>query len=334
MRKNLSIIIQLLVFVGLGVWIIFYMSSQMTELEKAEMVASIKTTRVWLFLPVLIIGILSHYFRALRWKLMLEPMGIRPSTLITTMAVLVGYFANLLLPRMGEVAKCTVLAKNENVPADKMVGTIVAERLFDVLCLGAVVLITLFLEGHIIGDFAKEKLGHIADSKNTILAIGGMGVLLLIALALFVRKFQDNKISKVLKGIGEGISSILILNKKGLFFLYSFLIWFMYLLQVQIGFWSLPSTEHLGLSVALSVLVFGSIGMIATQGGIGAYTYLIAQILVFYDISKPDGTAFGWVSWLVQSGIVFVLGLASLILIPLIKKRRNGKISLDQKQDL
>src|SRR5690606_1264284 len=131
----------------LGVWIIFYMSSQMTELEKAEMVASIKTTRVWLFLPVLIIGILSHYFRALRWKLMLEPMGIRPSTLITTMAVLVGYFANLLLPRMGEVAKCTVLAKNENVPADKMVGTIVAERLFDVLCLGAVVLITLFLEG-------------------------------------------------------------------------------------------------------------------------------------------------------------------------------------------
>ena len=108
----------------------------------------------------------------------------------------------------------------------------------------------------------------------------------------------------------------------------------MYLLQVQIGFWSLPSTEHLGLSVALSVLVFGSIGMIATQGGIGAYTYLIAQILVFYDISKPDGTAFGWVSWLVQSGIVFILGLASLILIPLIKKRSNGKISLDQKQDI
>lgn len=323
-RKTLVTILQLVIFVGLGIFIIFYMAGQMSAKDKQEMMASIKSTRLWLLVPVLIAGFLSHLFRALRWKLLLEPLEIYPTTANTTCSVLVGYLANLFIPRAGEVAKCTVLASYEKVPADKMVGTIVAERAFDVLCLLAVIGLTIGLQAEVIGDFARTKFGILAAKGPQLLLALGAVALLVVLMTFFYRRNKQSRVGRFIKGMGDGVRAILRMKKRGLFLLYTFLIWAMYLLQVQIGFWSMPATEHLGPLAALVVLVFGSIGMIGTQGGIGLYTFLIAEILVFYQLSPGDGQAFGWVSWSAQTAIVLILGIAALILLPLYNRTKHN----------
>jgi hypothetical protein len=252
-------------------------------------------------------------------------MGIRPTTANTFFAVMIGYLTNLALPRAGEVAKCTVLARYEKVPADKMIGTIVAERAFDVVCLALVIFIAFILEADVIGKMISDAASGAANKTSLIVAlivaaVGGLGLLIFI----YVR-FKDSKIGKFIKGLAQGVLSILQLKKRGLFILYTILIWGMYWFQVVLGFWSLPPTEHLGLSIGLVVLIAGSIGMIATQGGIGAYPLAVAQALSVYGVdSKTHGLAYGWVSWLVQVGIVLVLGIISLILLPLFNRTEHN----------
>lgn len=324
-NKYLKTIIQLIIFVGLGVWIVYHMSQQMSAEEKAAMVASIKETRVFFLIPIFIAGIFSHVFRALRWKLLMEPIGIRPRTNNTILAVFIGYLGNLFLPRMGEVAKCTILAKYENAPADKLVGTIVIERLFDMVCLALIVGLTLLLEYDVIGAYAQDKFSVLFGNATLLILSVIIGIIGIIGVLFVIRKYPNNKLSKIAKGVVEGVSSIMKLDKRGLFLLYSVGIWFLYWFQLVLGFWSMPDVAHLGLSTALVVLVFGSIGMIVTQGGIGAYTYLIAEILLFYGIAKSAGVAFGWLSWSVQTGIILLAGIFSLILLPVVNRHaRKG----------
>src|SRR5690348_15598721 len=117
-KRTLITVAQYLVFLGLGIGIIYYMFHSMSADDKDKMIASIKQTRLIFLVPVIIGGFFSHFFRALRWKLLLKPLQIFPGTVNTTLSVLIGYLVNLLVPRMGEVAKCTVLARYEKVPAD------------------------------------------------------------------------------------------------------------------------------------------------------------------------------------------------------------------------
>lgn len=323
-KKTLITILQYIVFLGLGISIIYWMFSKMKPEEVATMVASIKQTRLWFLVPIFIVGLLSHLFRALRWKLILEPMGIKPTTANTFFAVMIGYVTNLALPRAGEVAKCTVLARYEKVPADKMIGTIVAERAFDVVCLALVIFLAFILEADVIGKMISDAMNGAAGKTSMIaalivIALGGIGLLVFI-----YKKFKDSKIGKFIKGLAQGVMSILQLKKRGLFLLYTVLIWGMYWFQVVLGFWSLPPTEHLSLSVGLVVLIAGSIGMIATQGGIGAYPFAVAQTLAVYGVdAKTNGLAYGWVSWLVQVGIVLILGIISLILLPVFNRNKH-----------
>ena len=322
--KALKIILQYLVFLGLGIGIIYYMFHNMKPEDKAAMFQSMKQTRIWIIIPVLISGFLSHWFRALRWKLMLRPLNIFPTTTNTTLAILIGYLVNLLVPRMGEVAKCTVLAKYEHVPADKMVGTVVAERAFDVLVLGIITLAAFALQSDVIGDFVNNKILSAFAAKTTLIAIAISGMIFMILLLVYVyRKYKHSKIGRFLKGMMDGVGSIWHLRNRWQFILYTILIWGMYYLQVMMGFWSLPATEHLGWLCALVVLVFGSVGMIATPGGLGAYPALVAMILGFYGLSNADGQALGWVAWSAQAIILLALGIVALIVLPIFNRNKH-----------
>ncbi len=330
-KKTLITILQYIVFLGLGIAIIFYMSSQLTEQDKNEMYAAIRGVKLWYFIPIFIMGFLSHYFRAIRWKLLLEPLNIKPTTFNITASVLIGYIANLVFPRAGEVAKCTVLAKYENVPADKMIGTIVAERAFDVVCLAVITATAFVLQADIIGDYATDVLGKISAKTNVFIFMIIALVLMIITLVLVYRRFKESKVGKFIKGLSDGVKSILSMKQRGKFLLYTFLVWLMYWGQVYMGFWSLSGTENLSAAAALVVLIFGSVGMITTQGGVGAYAYLVGKILLFYGIDKANGQAYGWVSWLVQVGIVFILGILSLILLPVYnRKKHDAQASVDK----
>ncbi len=331
-KKTLLTALQYVIFLGLGVGIIWWMFSKMTPEQIDVMLGSIKQTRLLYLVPIFIAGFLSHYFRALRWKLMLEPMDIRPSTTNTFFAVMIGYITNLVLPRAGEVAKCTVLARYEKVPADKMIGTIVAERAFDVVCLGIITLLAFVLEADVIGQMLNDTFGGMAGNTSLLIlllvaAVGGIG-----SVAFVYIRYKESKIGKFIGGLLQGVMSILQLRKRGMFLLYTALIWGMYWFLVVLGFWAMPAVEHLGLSVALVVLIVGSVGIIATPGGIGAYPALVAQALAVYGIdAKTHGQAFGWVSWTVQMGIVVILGVLSIILLPIVNKKiQDGKDTVDR----
>lgn len=329
-KKVLLTILQYVIFLGLGIAIIFYMSSQLSEEDKESMMAAIKGVRIWLLIPIFIVGFLSHYFRALRWRLLLEEVDVHSSVTNTTFAVMIGYIANLVLPRAGEVAKCTVLARYEKVPADKMIGTIVAERAFDVVCLGLVTLIAFITQADIIGDYATGLFGAMSGNAKGVFSSMGFQIFLVLALIgiitfiLLLKRIKHTKVGKFIAGLGDGVKSIFKLKKRGQFLLYTVLIWGAYWFLVWMGFWSMSQLEHLPGLAALVVLIFGSIGMITTQGGIGAYPYLVGKILVFYGIAEVHGLAFGWVSWTVQTGVVVVFGVLSLILLPIYNNRKQN----------
>jgi len=314
MKKTLLTILQLVVFVGLGVAIIYWKAGELSETDKAEMFRSMRSANLWMLIPLVITGFLSHWFRALRWRLLLEPLHVRPSVTNTTISVLIGYLANLFIPRMGEVAKCTVLARYEKVPPDKMVGTIVAERAFDVVCLILVTITAFVLEADVIGGYAREVSGkYFQKTTSLLIAVGGL--IAFIALLIFIyRRNKDSKVGRFIKGMGDGVRSIFHLQKRVLFLFYTVMIWACYLFMLQLGFWSMPFTQHFGLMTALVVLIFGSVGMIVTQGGIGAYPVLVGKVLTLYGLDEPSGLAFGWVSWMVQTFIILLLGFIALLL--------------------
>ena len=332
-KRTLITVAQYLVFLGLGIGIIYYMFHSMSADDKVKMVASIKQTRLILLLPVIIGGFFSHFFRALRWKLLLKPLKIFPGTVNTTLSVLIGYLVNLLVPRMGEVAKCTVLARYEKVPADKMVGTIVAERAFDVVTLGVITIAAFVLQADVIGTYVESNFGAFA-AKRTFFIGAFTGLIFLILFMIFIyRRNKESKIAKFIKGMADGVSSIFQMKDRGKFLFYTLTIWALYWFMVLLGFWSLPGTDHLGPLAALVVLVFGSVGMIVTPGGLGAYPILVAQILLCYSISVSDGNALGWVSWLGQTCVIIVLGVLSLIILPIYnrnKNRRHAQASMDR----
>lgn len=331
-KKTITTIIQLVVFLGLGIGLMLWRYNDISAKDKADMFEAFGHIRWWWTVPLLVVGFLSHYFRALRWKMLMQPLKVFPSIANTVFAVLIGYLANALIPRLGEVAKCTILAKYEKVPADQLVGTIIAERAFDLACLIIILVATLFLQFDIIYPFAKALTQKIFLDGNGNLQWLRFGIAIgfaIVAIYLFIRltrTIRKTKIGKIIRGIGDGLKSIGRIKQKGRFLLYTALIWMMYTGLIIIGFWAMPEMDGITLLASLAILTFGSVGMIATPGGIGTYPVIIAEVLILYGISSGIGFAYGWVSWAGQTAIVLVLGLSSLILLPLYNRNKeNGK---------
>ncbi len=333
MKKTLLTILQYVLFLGLGIWIIYHMLHQLGPEKKAELADAITNANIWYLIPVFIIGFLSHFFRAVRWRYLLETVELKPSLTNTTFAVLIGYIANLALPRAGEVAKCTVLAKYEKMPAHKMIGTIVAERAFDMVTLLVIAVLAFSLQIQFVSDFVTSITGSVNEkfqsSKMILLILAVVGALAVPVAVMLYRRHKESKVGKFVKELMHGIFSIIHMKKRWEFLGYTFLIWFMYLLQIYIGFRCLSATAHLSMATALVVLVYGSIGMIVTPGGIGLYTLLVAQMLVAYGVDIVPAQAFGWIAWVAQTAVILILGLVSLLSIHSYNSKRNGQAAVD-----
>ncbi len=316
-------------FFLLGIALIWWSLHQIPAEEWTKFTLALKQSKLWIVFPVFIILGLSHFLRALRWRLIMEPLGYQPSIANTYFAVLIGYLANLAIPRLGEVLKCTLLAKYEKVPAEKIVGTIVAERAFDVLSLGIVFLMALGLQFNVIeagwnqlkNQTATPLINSNEGNWKMYLYIG-IGILLL-ALFFILRKRIPTivaSIKKILSGIWEGVMSATKLKQQKLFFVYSIGIWFLYLLATYVGLYATAGTES-SFATAISCLAYASIGMILTPGGIGAYAYFMAKVLELNGVDYTLGLANGTLQWFSQFLIVLVLGGLSLILLPIINKQ-------------
>lgn len=238
----------------------------------------------------------SHLMRAYRWNIILKPLGYKPSLYTSFLAVMSGYFINLVVPRGGEVARSGLLQKMEGVPATKAFGTIVLERIIDVLILGSLIVVLLAVEvdqiTQIVTSTFSSKLSGLQD-KLYLVVIAGVGLLLLTVLVFlrFKQKIKESflyaKGMEIAKKVLEGVASILKVKNQGAFWFHTIGIWALYYFMAFVLFQCFPITSDLSPWVGFTVLVVGGIGMAApVQGGIGAYHILITPVLMYYLASK------------------------------------------------
>lgn len=333
MKKRLSIILQYLFFLGLGVFLVWWSVKDIDNEKWMEIRLALKNARFYLAIPVFVILLLSHFVRGLRWRLLMEPLGYKPDKINTFFAVMIGYLANQAFPRLGEILKCTLLARYEKIPADKLVGTIILERLIDAICLMIVFGITLATQPGLYSKLMDNVFSVEGESEpkklpGYIVGLIIIGIItLIIALWMIIKKKRFNDLGAALRKIGQriwqGLSAIQHLKKRGQFLLLTLLLWGLYLSGGYIGFLALRETQHYGITEALTVLAAGSIGMIITPGGIGAYAYLIEATMQLYGLQQSIAVAFGWLLWIAQTVIILFGGLCSFALLPWYNKRRK-----------
>ncbi|HZG24908.1 MAG TPA: lysylphosphatidylglycerol synthase transmembrane domain-containing protein [Chitinophagaceae bacterium] len=336
MNKKFLGLLQYLLFLGLGIFLLWL------TLRKAnweDIKNDLLNANFIFLLPATIMLLMSHLSRAVRWKILIEPLGFKPTLLNTFFAVMVGYWANLAVPRLGEVLKCTILGRYEKVPADKLVGTIVAERAFDVASLIVVLTLTIILQYDTIGSYAGTQLGKIFQNSSgnvsfvkifiTIGIIGAIAGIIYFVLKKLAHISVIQKTKLLLTGIWQGLTSVRFIKNKGWFFFHTVLIWVLYLLSTYMGFFAMRDMGQYGIQVALSALSFGSIGMIVpSPGGIGSYQYAVQQVLLLYGISEEKGLSLGMLIWFAQTGILIIFGTISFILLPVFNKSKNEKSRL------
>lgn len=295
----------------------------------------------WVLLSA-VLTLVAHWSRAERWRVLLEPVVPQtPNSLDTTVSVLIGYLANLALPRAGEVARCGTLYRlsareGHPVPVNVSFGTVVAERLFDVVMLFMLLAVTFVLEFDRLSQFFIEFLGGKLP-KGT----NGAGLLLLAGAVLaglgllgwfLFRRYREvlgrhplyQKVSGFLSGLLAGLLSVRKLRRPGAFLFHTLLIWTMYYLMSYVLFFALPSTANLGPLAGLTILVVGSLGMAApTPGGIGSFHLLVGQVALLYGLTSQDGQVLATFIHGTSTLMVIVLGVISL----LIAMFRQGKAS-------
>jgi uncharacterized protein (TIRG00374 family) len=330
MKKRIASVLKYLVFLGLGIFLIWWSLHQIPDKEWGAFKEALRNANYWLIVPVFLILSSSHLVRALRWRVLMRPMGYAPSLPNTFFAVMIGYLANLAVPRLGEVLKCTILARYEKVPAEKLVGTIVAERAVDVISLVIVFILAMVSQYDVVGEFGSQLLRTVFENKAGHFSLARIGIAvaiivgIILAIKIWFNQFAHLPIvilfKKILKGIWEGLSSIKNLQQKKLFIFYTVLIWLLYIGGTWVGFTATQGTGHLGLQTALSALAFASVGMIITPGGIGAYALLLAKVLEMNNVPIAIGVANGTLQWFAQFIIVLIVGLISLSLLPLYNK--------------
>lgn len=320
MKKPILTIFQYLFFLGIGIFFVWLSIKNIDHEKWLKIKDAIARSKHWLIIPAFIILFMAHYCRAMRWKILMEPLGYYPSNFNIFAAVMIGYLVNAGVPRLGEVVKCTLLARYEKVRADRLVGTIVMERAVDVVCLLIVFFAALIFQERIIGEhvYAKfstvfeDNTGHTSVLK-TIMILSSI-IIFIILVYFLLKRFGHidavAKIKNVLKGILHGLSSIRLVKHKGMFLFWTLFMWALYLAGTTIGIYALQETAHLGIGGGLTTLAFGSIGMIVTPGGIGAYALIVSQLMGWYGLN-PDtiGNALGWLLWSVQTLIILIGGL-------------------------
>lgn len=298
----------------LGAFLVWYSLSGM---DKEKMIEYIKTANYWWIGLGLFFGILSHLSRAYRWKFLLEPMGYTPRFANSTMAVLVAYLVNYAIPRAGEVSRAAVMSNYENIPFEKGFGTIVAERIADLIMMLIIVAITLFVQFDFISQLLTENFNP--------LKIGVIIVVLVVGIAVFsqyVKKAQSGfllKIKYFILSLAEGIASILKMKHKGAFIFHTVFIWLMYVLM----FWAtIPAIN--GLEVPFGAILVGFIAggfsIAATNGGVGSYPLAVAGAFMLFGVSKDPSEAFGWIMWSAQTLMIIVFGGLAFLLLPIYNK--------------
>ena len=306
------------------------------DTDFSKMLQDMKTVNYnWIILS-LALAILSHIIRAYRWQLLLKPLGFHVNLLRSFLAVMVGYFANILVPRMGEVTRCGILKRTDNVSIPSSFGTVVGERLIDLLCLLIIVVSTLIIEFEVINEyffgFFEDKLAILGRNLLLVYMLAAFGLVMLLVFFIFLKPIKQKvkswpiylKVREFLREVGTGIATIGKVDDKLAFLVSTVLIWALYYAMSYVVVFSLEETSGLSLLAGLSILTMGSLGISApVQGGIGTYHILVASVLVTYGISDEIAKLYAALMHSAQILMIVVVGGISFLLSIFISRRKN-----------
>ncbi len=327
MKKQFGNILKFIISLCIGVGLVFWSLKDVTAEQKQMILDAFKSANYfWLFL-LMFIGLASNFFRAQRWRLLLRPIGYNPNYWNTFSAVMAMFFFNLLFPRLGELMRCTILYRYEKVPVEKSIGTMVLERIIDLVCiliLGVIILLFEYQRFYVFFAEIAAKINFIKVGIAVVIAtIAGI-----IAFYFLNKKKaihneivrEEHVIIAKLKGLWQGLISIKDLKERWEFIFHTFAIWICYILMPYFGFKCMEETAGLGLTAAMAAVFFGGFAMVLTQGGVGAFQIVIQKILVAYGIGEIIGLSYGWISWTVQTASVIIAGILSLIFLAVYNK--------------
>lgn len=343
LKKKIFNILKYITFTTLGV-AMFWLVYREQDFKAIWHTLSNDVNYTWVIVS-LIFGLLSHISRTLRWKIALEPLDEHPRTLNAFIAVMSSYFMNLLLPRMGEFARCGLLSKYEKIPFSKLFGTVVTERIIDMIMLLFMLLLAFVLQFDQIVQFGQnnpqviENLQNILQSPLLWIALAGVILALVLYIRISKKRGKTNKIEAVLSDFASGIKSVLSMKRYKAYIAHTVFIWFMYYLMLYSVFFSFDFTSHLSPLAGLLTFVLASFGMVApVQGGIGAWHFMVEKALGLYAIESTNGKIFALLAHSSMNLMVVVCGAICLILIPVINRHyhpvRNPNSTLDLRHEI
>ena len=327
-------VLKMLVFLGIGFFFIYWFLLKLDAEQKATIWQSFREADYRWVAACMACCLLSHLVRALRWRLLFHPIGQMPSVGHTFGSVVIAYMGNLAFPRAGEVMRCATLRTSEGISMEKSLGTVVTERIIDMLAFAMIVVFGLLAMYGSVKDWLYDTLSQRFSSlPNMAMIVAALVLLAALALAAYKLLWKRllrfgifRKVDELVRGMVDGVKSILHLGGRRtvLFIAYSILIYFLYILGGLIIFQAFGETRPLGMTAAFVVYLFGSVGMTFSQGGIGVYPVLVQLALDIYGIPMEIGTACGWLLWGSQQAIVLAVGAGYLIYFSL-KKRKTNK---------
>lgn len=320
MKNSVSKWLTLLIPLLIGVGIIYYQYTTLTsdQIDKIK-ISFQKANYNYIYLS-LVIAVLGHWFRAYRWKFALNHLGYQTQFKNDFLTVCISYLVNLTIPRSGEISRAALLKKYENVPFDKAFGTIVAERIVDLILFFIFVIIGFILQFDTLYKFLLSK----DITLHSILYFTLVGIVLFVVF-IFIWIYAEwsiiKRLKKKLSGLTEGIMSVYRMEKKWWYVLHSFLIWICYLTMFYVAIFALEETVNIPFDVVIMGFIFGSLAVGFTNGGIGAYPLAVSLIFALYGIPEDVGTAFGYLVWVSQTLLTIVLGLICYLLLPILNKK-------------
>jgi len=323
MNKKTKKIIFSALPIFLGVFLVWWLYRSLQKNGLDNTFDLIKNANYYWILLSLFLGLLSHLSRAYRWRFLLEPLGYKPKFINTTLTIFTAYIVNLALPRAGEFVRVTEISNYEDIPFDEALGTVVVERVIDVVMLLLIISIAFFYQFDLLSSLLTSKI-----PKNPFILIGISLVFITFGFGFLhlIRK-SNNVIFKKIRsfsfGIFEGVKSIFKMKKRVAFLFHTFFIWGMYLLMFYVASFAIPETSNMPFGAVITGFVAGSLSMAATNGGLGSYPIGVQQVLLIYGIAASPALAFGLLMWTAQTLMVIVLGGLSFIALPLINRHKT-----------
>ena len=320
-NKSIGKLFKTLLPIAVGVFLIVYSYLSTPEEVRKEIISYISSANPWFVAASIILALLSHLSRAIRANYLLRPLGYHPSTLANFYFVMMAYFANLGIPRSGEVLRATSLSTYEKVPFDKGFGTIVTERIIDLIMLLLVIFLALILQ-------TERLLVLLKENQNTLILSIAVIVFTVMGLMISIRVLKSSSFTLVtklvafLEGIKSGLLSVFQMKNRTAFLGHTLFIWACYIAMFWVIKYTVPETIHLGLSELLIAFIAGSFAMTTTNGGVGLYPIAVRASLALFGISFASGEAFGWILWIAQTLMIVLFGALCFLTLPLVYRNR------------